>query len=90
MASSLAVDSLLEIMTDSAKQLGIGSLKEKQIDAISSLVQGMVLLYPCQQVMASQLYMQLFHIIIFDILRGELNDCLALKKIVLQQDYLGL
>ena len=60
MASSLAADSLLEIMSESAKQLGIGSLKEKQIDAISW---AMILLYPCQQVMASQLYnMQLFHI----------------------------
>ena len=40
MASSLAADSLLEIMSESAKQLGIGSLKEQQIDAISSFVVG--------------------------------------------------
>ena len=38
MASSLAADSLLEIMSEGAKQLGIGSLKEKQIDAISGSI----------------------------------------------------
>ena len=81
MTSSLAADSLLEIMSESAKQLGIESLKEM---LFPPLYWAMILLYPCQQVMASQLYLQLFHIIIFDILKGELNVCLAFKKIVLQ------
>ena len=81
MASSLAADSLLEIISESAKQLGIGSLKEKQIDAISSFVHDTFVSLPTGYG-KSVIYAALPYI--FDILRGELNVCLAFKKIVLQ------
>ena len=83
MASSLAADSLLEIMSESAKQLGIGSLKEKQIDAISSFVLGHDTFVSLPTGYGkSVIYAALPYI--FDILRGELNVCLAFLKIVLQ------